>query len=167
MDFGFYMIPVYAIGVVSALVVTLPEWRTTGLIVFFASFLNIFFLNSIIASVQTHMGAFFMFYDGLFAMILFTVSNGQKIPIIMSIILAVFVIFHGLLEISVTLQSYSFFWREYANIILTLNLVQLSFLIWGVSSGVRTFLVNHSGINHRRRRVPHNARDKDSLAPRR
>jgi len=164
MDFSLYMLPVYAIGVVSALVVAIPEWRVTGLIVFFASFLNIFFLDSIMGAVNTHNGAFFMFYDGMFAVTLFLASGGERTPLIMSAILALFVIFHGLLEISVVLGEYSFFWREYANIILTLNLLQLSFLVWGLSSSVRNYWVAYHSINHSRRSRLHNACDKTDLA---
>jgi len=164
MDFGLYMIPVYAIGVVSALVVALPKWRITGLIIFFASFLNIFFLTSIMEAVHTHNGAFFMFYDGTFALILFFSSGGEKTPLIMSMILAIFFIFHGLLEISVLLGTYSFFWREYANIILTLNLIQLSFLVWGLWSGVRNYWFIYSGLRRNRRIRLYHASNKTDLA---
>lgn len=164
MDFGPYMIPVYGIGIAAALVVAIPEWRITGLIVFFASFLNIFFLTSIMQAVQIHNGAFFMFFDGTFALVLFFASGGEKTPLIMSMILAIFFIFHGLLEISVVLGTYSFFWREYANIILTLNLLQLSFLVWGLWSGVRNYWFIHISLGSDRRGRFHHARNKTDLA---
>jgi len=136
------MLPVYAIAAASALVIAIPEWRITGMIIFFVSFLNILFLNDLESFMGIHDGAFWTAHDFIVALILFFASGRQTIPLLMSGLLAIFCIFHALLEISVVLEEYSFFWREYVNIILTLNLLQLSFLGWGLWSGVKSYFSN-------------------------
>lgn len=138
MDNFIYELPLYGILALSVLVMAIPKWFITGRIVAIFTLINLVFIDEIEIFAGDNLGATFLVFDAIIIIYLFFKSDGESVPLWMCVILFFFSAAHFGLQLSMYAHVYSFFWREYVNIIFSLNLLQLSYLSWGFWSGVRS-----------------------------